>query len=192
MPPPSIFDPSPVASIRPYDGPEAQSIITNVNSRHQSNASRTHNARPSVSNGHARLASTSVKNGNGHVKHINGTIPEHPTMSINTDGTAQYGREPSPTLPSVPSHPTLSSMISSASFGEDAILNDPAILAASPNEAPGGGFAPRIGDPGKRMLGAALGMRHPGLGPRSLSGGAVGDHMMKDVNKAMGGLTVAE
>jgi len=195
IPPPAIFDASPVASIRPYDGPEAQAIIANVNSRHQSNASRTHNPRPSVSNGHARMASTSVRNGNGHVKHINGTIPEHPGMTINTDGIAEYGREPSPTLPSMPPHPTLSSMISSTPFGEDVILNDPAILVASSNESNNGGSAPRIGDPGKRMLGAALGVRHPGLGPRSLSGGAAGgmDHtLVKEMNKAMGALTVSE
>ncbi|KAI5124143.1 hypothetical protein M0805_000954 [Coniferiporia weirii] len=195
VPPPSIFDASPVAAIRPYDGPDAQSIIQNVNSRHQSNASRSHNVRASVSlpNGHSRMASTSVRN--GHMKHANGIIPEHQVVSISTDGMSLHGREPSPTLPSVPSHPTLSSMISSSSsFGEDAILNDPAILAAGMAEA-SGGSAPRIGDPGKRMLGAALGVRHPSLGPRNLSGGTAGgaDQMlMKEVQKAMGGLTVSD
>ncbi|THH10156.1 hypothetical protein EW145_g1516 [Phellinidium pouzarii] len=198
-PPPSIFDISPMASIRPYDGPDAQFIIQNVNSRHQSSASRGHNARPSVSapNGHSRMASTSMRN-NGHIKHANGngTIPEHPVVSVNTDGIPQYGREPSPTLPSVPSHPTLSSMISSStSFGEETILNDPAILAASAAET-SGGSAPRIGDPGKRMLGAALGVRHPGLGPRSMSGGGAAggadQTLMREVQKAMCGLAVSD
>lgn len=71
---------------------------------------------------------------------------------------------------------------------------DPAILHA---EGP-----PRIGDPGKRMLGAALGVRHPGLGPRMMNGGVnVGgveggvrgaEQAMREVQRAMGGLTVAE
>lgn len=175
-----------MACIRPYDGPEAQSIIQNVNSRHASNASRSHNARGSVSipNGHGRMASTSVRNGNANgsgLKLSNGTIPEHPT-SINTNGVSSAGREPSPTLPSLPSHASLTSMISSStSFGpEDAVLNDPAVVSSSEHGAP------RIGDPGKRMIGAALGMRHPGLGPRNLNG----DH--HGLPKAMGGLTVAE
>lgn len=143
------------------------------------------------------MASTSVHNGNRKTP-INGSIPEHSSFSINTNGTgshSSYGREPSPTLPSVPSHPTLSSMISSSStaFGDDVILNDPAILAASSESSVGSG--PRIGDPGKRMLGAALGMRHPKLGPRTLSGSAAGGSeqtLMKEVQKAMGGLIVSE
>ena len=188
VPPPSIFEASPVAVIRPYDGPAAQSIIQNVNARHASSASRSHNARGSVSipngNGHGRMASTSIRNGNNGgsgIKLSNGPIPEHPT-SINTNGTSSSGREPSPTLPDVPSHATLSAMISqSTSFvGEEAVLNDPAVVSSSEHGAP------RIGDPGKRMIGAALGVRHPGLGPRNLNGGEHG------LTKAMGGLTVAE
>lgn len=74
---------------------------------------------------------------------------------------------------------------------------DPAILASSLHSESGGG--PRIGDPGKRMLGAALGVRHPGLGPRVVNGnggspprqGGV-DQAMREVQRAMGGLTVAE
>jgi len=52
---------------------------------------------------------------------------------------------------------------------DDAPPSDPAILAIG---GPAIGLhenvssPPRIGDPGKRMLGAALGVRHPGLGPR--------------------------
>ncbi|KAL5495020.1 hypothetical protein ACEPAI_482 [Sanghuangporus weigelae] len=194
MPPPTIFESSPVATIRPYDGPDAQAIIQNVNSRHASNASRTHNSRASMSmpNGHGRMASTSVRNG-GHMKLANGSIPEHPTISTNTNGIYSFGREPSPTLPSVPSQPTLSSMISSSSsFGEDTIMNDPAILAAGEQNV--SSAPPRIGDPGKRMLGAALGVRHPGLGPRTLNGGNAGNDTgtLKDVTKAMSGLAVAE
>lgn len=183
-----------MAEIRPYDGPDAQSIIQNVNSRHMSNASRTHNGRSasmSLPNGHARMASSSIRN--GQMKPLNGTIPEHPVVAaISTNGISGGGREPSPTLPSVPSHPTLSSMISSSSsFGEDAILNDPAILATSEQSTVSSSAgAPRIGEPGKRMLGAALGMRHPSLGPRNIGNNHSGG--MKDVQAAMSGLTVAE
>ncbi len=128
--------------------------------------------------------------GNGTTQHI--SIPEHPNGR---------DRESSPTLPSLPSHPTLNSLINS-SLGEvvagSGIPSDPAILTtslqASASESGGG---PRIGDPGKRMLGHALGVRHPGLVSRingngsNGSGGAV-DHAMRDAQRAMGGLVVAE
>jgi len=56
------------------------------------------------------------------------------------------------------------------------------------------------------MLGAALGVRHPALGPRVISGNHVTggtspgtgprgnglDSTMRDMQRAMGGLTVAE
>lgn len=115
----------------------------------------------------------------------NGTILEHP----HSNG----GREPSPTLPNLPSHPTLNDLINSAVSPPP---EDPAIPHA---EGP-----PRIGDPGKRMLGAALGVRHPGLGPRTINSGngngaAVGeggvrgaDQALREVQRAMGGLSVAE
>lgn len=204
--PPSVLASSngQAASIRPYDGPDAQSIIQNVNSRGQHNpsASRSHNARSAsisvfpnarsvsgTANSNFRGLNAGTSNGNG--QHI--AIPEHPNGRE---------REPSPTLPSLPSHPTLNSLISS-SLGEavagSSIPSDPAILTtslqASTSESSGG---PRIGDPGKRMLGHALGVRHPGLGPRVLSGGGgsgsngVADQTMRDVQRAMGGLVVAE
>jgi len=184
-PPPAIFDSDSMAVIKPYDGPDAQAIIQNVNSRHNSTASRGHNSRASISapngvGGHSRMASTSVRNGSS--KPLNGSIPEHPAgingahpISISAAngvaGLSSYGREPSPTLPSIPSQPTLNSMILSSTFGDEVILNDPAILAASNDNS--GGAGPRIGDPGKRMLNAALGMKHPGMGQRSMSGGAI-------------------
>ena len=62
---------------------------------------------------------------------------------------------------------------------------DPAVLAAQPEHG-----APRIGDPGKRMLGAALGVRHPGLGPRVINGAS--GNGVADVQRAMSGLVVAE
>ena len=122
-------------------------------------------------------------------------IPEH-----------QPPRDPSPVLPSIPSHPTLNSLIN-FSLGETVASSpdshppsDPAILAAGMQASdlgpPAGG--PRIGDPGKRMLGAALGVRHPSLGPRMVNGNGIPsqggnvDHAMHDVQRVMGGLAVTE
>ncbi|KAJ6523601.1 hypothetical protein B0H19DRAFT_972805 [Mycena capillaripes] len=181
------------ATIRPYDGPDAQNVIQTVNSRgqHNATASRAHNGRsnsisgfPGVSPISTRPPSGSISRGGppGMPQHVNVPIPEH-----------MNGREPSPTLPSLPFHPTLNSLISSSL--------DPAILASSmhPDMLAGGG--PRIGDPGKRMLGAALGVRHPALGPRNISGGSPGtspsqgggvDQAMREVQRAMSGLVMAE
>lgn len=57
---------------------------------------------------------------------------------------------------------------------------------------------PRIGDPGRRMVGHALGIRHPGLTPNRapspnsspVTGGGA-DQAMREVQRAMGGLTVS-
>ncbi|KAG9314008.1 hypothetical protein JVU11DRAFT_4786 [Chiua virens] len=183
--PPPILDSTPAACIKPYDGPDAQSVIQTVNARgqHNSNPSRGHNMRAaSISVFPSRSANNSqngLRNGNAHV--LNTTISEH-SPKINP-------REPSPTLPSLPSHPSLNDLINSAVTPED-----PAILHA---EGP-----PKIGDPGKRMLGAALGVRHPGLGPRVINGNSTGsggpvavprgplDSTMRDVQRAMGSLVV--
>jgi len=207
-PPESIFGNNSVAVIKPYDGADAQTIIQAVNSRHATSASRGHNSRGSVSttNGaHGRMASMSMRT-NGFTKPANGSIPEHPTVNINNANMNQmsYGREPSPTLPSIPSQPTLNSMIATSPvFGDDAILHDPAIVSmGGVSDGPAGagvGSGPRIGNPGKRMLGAALGVRHPGLGPRNVSGGATamngadgGQLLMNEMQKAMGGLVVSD
>jgi len=200
------------ATIRPYDGPDAQTVIQTVNTRGQhnpNNPSRSHNGRSSsisvftnarnVSGSSAGVPSNPISNyrnsqtnGTQHV-----TIPEHQHTN---------GREPSPTLPSLPSHPTLNYLISS-SLGESVTgghnnpPSDPAILATSAH--PDMNAGPRIGDSGKRMLGAALGVRHPSLGPRMLNGGNVSpgtspsqgggvDQAMREVQRAMGGLVVAE
>lgn len=192
--PPAILTTGSPATVKPYDGPDAQTVIQTVNTRGQysSNASRGHNLRAaSISVFPSRSTNNSqngngIRNGNslnGHM--LNTTISEH-SPRLN-------GREPSPTLPSLPSHPSLNDLINSAVSHED-----PAILHA---EGP-----PKIGDPGKRMLGAALGMRHPALGPRVISGSHVTggaspgtsprgsglDSTMRDMQRAMGGLTVAE
>ena len=132
-----------------------------MNNRTHNNG-RGHNVRSSVS--HARGISVS------HSYRTNNTSNG---STINTSGAMldQNGRdrEPSPTLPNLPSHPTLNALISSSLSAEvspiDPTASDPAVLAAQPEHG-----APRIGDPGKRMLGAALGVRHPGLPPRVIGG----------------------
>jgi len=175
------------ATIRPYDGPDAQTVIQTVNSRgqHTSNPSRGHNNRAASISVFPSRSSSGGRNGhNITLPHVNtnGSIPEHPNSN----------REPSPTLPNLPSHPTLNELINSV---VSPTAEDPAVVHA---EGP-----PRIGDPGKRMLGAALGVRHPGLGPRNISGAngngtAVGegvrgaDYALREVQRAMGGLSVAE
>lgn len=192
-PPPILTSASGVpATIRPYDGPDAQTVIQTVNSRgqHHSSASRSHHPRAaSVSVfPNARSISGSILNPN-HVRNGHASSPSGQHVVI---PERQSDREPSPTLPNLPSHPTLNALISS-SLGEsvaatDLLGSDPAILSTSlqptPHET---SAAPRIGDPGKRMLGAALGVRHPGLGPRIVSGSGI-----EHVQRAMGGLVVAE
>lgn len=173
----------------------------NSRGQHNSNPSRSHNPRSnSISvfpNARSVSGSGSIHNNNYRNnqtgQHV--TIPEHQHPS---------GREPSPTLPSLPSHPTLNSLISSslgeAVAGSHNPPSDPAILATSLHH-PDLGNGPRIGDPGKRMLGAALGVRHPSLGSRMMNGGGPGtspaqnggvDQAMREVQRAMGGLVVAE
>ena len=199
------------ATIKPYDGPDAQSVIQTVNSRGQhnpNNASRAHNVRAaSVSFPNTRSASNSnAYPNNGHSQHRNNLSMapngQHVAIPERQDGQA------SPTLPSLPSHPTLNALISS-SLGEAvagtnmSLPADPAILTTSLQQQADSMGGPRIGDPGKRMLGAALGVRHPSLGPRVVNGNANSsqsaapvqgngiDHL-RDMQRAMGGLVVAE
>lgn len=196
FPPPlfSSLSTATTAIIKPYDGPDAQSVIQNVNSRQHTTNGRGHNIRNSVSHARGVSVSTSLRNPNN--------ANNNPTSSnnlslINTmaalNGNPNQGIEreqPSPTLPNIPSHPTLNALISSSLGSEvgptDQTFQDPAILAAQPEHG-----APRIGDPGKRMLGAALGVRHPGLPPRVINSPA-GSNGMMDVQRGMGGLIVAE
>lgn len=174
--PPAVFS-SPTsetsAIVRPYDGPDAQTIIQNVNAR--TSGQRGHNARASS------LAIPNARRPNGGPASAG---PNGPMLSMdNLAGPSPVtGRDGSPTLPNLPSHPTLDSLISSSLGDGVPPPSDPAILAASPIN--GNGYAnslgPRIGDPAKRMVGAALGMRHPGLGPRPVD------------TRPMGGVVVAE
>src|SRR6266404_2362501 len=178
--PPAIFS-SPTsdtsAVIRPYDGPDAQTIIQNVNSRTQ-NPTRGHSGRsasiavPSQrtrSNGNGvSLGSFSVGLNAGDLQATGLPVP---------GPVSPVGREGSPTLPNLPSHPTLDSLINSSLSDGSVPPSDPAILAISPQAS-----GPRIGDPGKRMLGAALGVRHPGLPPRQVGNA---EQAMKEIQRAM-------
>jgi len=185
--PPAIFS-SPTsetsAIIRPYDGPDAQTIIQNVNSRTQ-NPTRGHGGRSAsiaVPNHRTRSNGNGVSLG-GLVVGVNGNSAGDVVLP-GSGPISPVGREGSPTLPSLPSHPTLDSLINSSLGDGSAPPSDPAILAISPQ-----GSGPRIGDPGKRMLGAALGVRHPGLQPRQVGNA---EQAMKEIQRAMGGLTTAE
>jgi len=186
FPPPVFTSPtSPyTAIIKPYDGPDAQTVIQNVNSRtHNANA-RGHNVRNSVSHARGISVSTSLRNNN----HSNSAAA---SPVVNGNGSADHSNasprdQPSPTLPSLPSHPTLNALISSSLGGDvaDHTLSDPAIIAAQPEHG-----APRIGDPGKRIIGAALGVRHPGLGPRIIGSNLNG---IPEMQRAMNALSIAE
>jgi hypothetical protein len=178
--PPAIFSSSAsstTAIIKPYDGPDAQNVIQNVNARQHNTNGRGHNVRGSVSHTRGVSVSQSFRNNAGQ----NNTNPNNES---NATAASRDRDQPSPTLPSLPSHPTLNALISS-SLGDvaDPTTSDPAVLAAQPEHNP-----PRIGDPGKRMLGAALGMRHPALGPRVITPSAG----VNEVQRGISGLVVAE
>jgi hypothetical protein len=124
-------------------------------------------------------------------------------------------RDHSPTLPNVPAHPTLSSLIN-LSLGPSDVLIPPQESSAVPIVSPGDDSAPgssatatpmsperqqqglaqgvssppRVGDPARRMVGHALGIRHPSLVKNTTSGVGVGG--VDQLQRAMGGLTVAE
>jgi len=213
--PPAVFS-SPTSSktaiIKPYDGPDAQAVIQAVNARtHGNNGSRGHNHRSSAS--------------------INGLPGRKPQHGISTSMSAgslasipdvaspisALPRDHSPTLPNVPAHPTLSSLINLSLPSETGeILIPPQSSAAIPIVAPDSisnsnsthpetqSTPPRIGDPGRRMVGHALGIRHPSLtsnrpssSPSQLGPGGntpnVGiDQSIRQVQQAMSGLSVAE
>jgi len=170
QPPPPLAPAGKKIIIKPYDGPEAQQIIQNVNSRGQAAARGGHGSKASVSNPssvgivgggvglgtvHRRAASTSY-----------GGRGVDTVLAVN----GPRDREPSPTLPNLPSQPSLNALISSGlnDLGEDGGVN--------------GGSPPKVGDPARRMVGHALGIRHPTLGARGVD--------VKDVEKSMGGLAI--
>ncbi|KIY73441.1 hypothetical protein CYLTODRAFT_417111 [Cylindrobasidium torrendii FP15055 ss-10] len=162
------------AIIKPYDGADAQNVIQNVNNRHTSTASRSHNPRSASISvfPHNRGVSVSAGAPPPNFRGNNGAngVPSIPEYQNHNNKSGSN----SPTLPNLPTQPTLNALINSSLGGEGAnngLPADPAILASSDHHALSG---PRIGDPGKRMLGAALGVRHPGLPPRMANGNGMG------------------
>jgi len=162
------------ASIVPYNGSEAQSVIAAVQSRtgHTSNASR---SGPGQS-GRSQSISTFPTH-RSSVSKAEGPSVMPPFEFGNVNGHAtNIGREPSPTLPNLPAHPSLNDLISSASSSpkteQPNYMNANSTSSTTATTPPATlSQAPRIGDPGKRMVGAALGVRHPSLGQRVVSGG---------------------
>lgn len=158
------------ACIKPYDGPDAQAVIQNVNSRV---TPRGHNARQSIS--------TANGNGNGNANggvhrrgasHAGGSLGRTAGLDLAAaNGIGGGGaREPSPTLPSIPKMDTLNSLISSA-----------LTPTGEPSEAAAMG-APKVGDPGRRMVGHALGIPFKSNARR--------DGGMNEVETSMGGLAI--
>jgi len=169
------------ALIKPYDGPDAQAVIQNVNSRVNP---RGHNARQSVSTTTANGNGNANANGSGvhrrGASHAGGSLGRTAGLDVaaaNGIGIGSAAREPSPTLPSIPKMDTLNSLISSAltPTGEP---NEAATLA---------GGAPKVGDPARRMIGHALNIPF-----KSGAGGAGGrrDGGITEVETSMGGLAI--
>jgi len=180
------------ATIKPYDGPDAQVVIQNVNTRpnHRAHASRASVSAPSAPPSHMR-----VNNHPDRLK-VNGTGgPGYLSQSSSANSNlSSLGREPSPTLPNIPNQPTLNSLISSSLSPdispiehEPSVSPSPPTSDSTPAEASVYAAPPKIGDPGRRMVAGALGIRHPGLSHRSVSSGGSGsgDSTLKDVQKAL-------
>ncbi|CUA76284.1 hypothetical protein RSOLAG22IIIB_06190 [Rhizoctonia solani] len=201
-PPAALLSPTSATriQIKPYDGPEAQSIIQAVQQRAHGHghsgsvAYKGHASRASFSGGAMGSfgAGTSVPRPN------NATGPGPSTGSLGrSSGASMWSTttakpsatgNSSPTLPNLPSHPTLNSLISSAS---PQLSSGELAEEGSGGEERGG---PRIGEPGKRMVAAGLGVRRPsasaGAGVNKGSGGA--DKALSEVQKALGGVSIAE
>jgi hypothetical protein len=167
--PPDVFTSASTgesAVVKPYDGPDAQQVIQAINAR-QSNANTSRRA--------ASISVPSTRGGrNGHAPHASfsmGVSGGVPLATNGLAGAASSGQDRnSPTLPDLPSHPTLESLMG-ASLGNSVAQ-------------------PRVGDPAKRMVAHGLGVRHPGLGQKGAPG--VGSPPQEALSRAMGGLTVAE
>lgn len=186
--------------IKPYDGPEAQNIIQAVQSR--THGGHGHSPSVAYNKGHAPRASFSggamgsfgVGVGAPAPRPNNSAGPGPSSGSLgrssgasmwSTTAKANTGSA-SPTLPNIPSHPTLNALITSAS---------PQLSAGDVAEEGSGGEGerggPRIGEPGKRMVAAGLGMRRPSASAGSKNAGSA-DKALNEVQKAMGGVLLAE
>ncbi|CAE7109701.1 unnamed protein product [Rhizoctonia solani] len=198
-PPAALLSPTSATrvQIKPYDGPEAQNIIQAVQQRAHGHGHSTsvaykgHASRASFSGGAMGSfgAGTSVPRPNPGPS--TGSLGRSSGASMwSTASTAKPNAgNASPTLPNLPSHPTLNSLISSAS---PQLSSGELAEEGSGGEGERGG--PRIGEPGKRMVAAGLGVRRPsasaGSGINKGSGGA--DKALSEVQKALGGVSITE
>jgi len=201
-PPAALLSPTSTTrvQIKPYDGPEAQNIIQAVQSRTHGG----HGHSPSVAygKGHASRASFSGgamgSFGVGVVaptpRPNNATGPGPSTGSLGRSSgasmwsTAKNGTSSgSPTLPNLPSHPTLGALITSASP-----QLSPGEVAEEGSGGEGERSAPRIGEPGKRMVAAGLGVRRPSANAGAGKGAVSADKALSEVQKAMGGVSITE
>jgi len=159
QPPATLVAGSRKIVIKPYDGPDAQNIIQNVNSR--TGNARGHSGRQNsvAISGGVSLNGTH-KRGASYASGGAGSLGRTTGLDVAAaNGLGNGVREPSPTLPSLPSHPTLGALFNSA-------LNDltpPGEVGDSAFDPTGTAAAPKVGDPARRMVGHALGIRHPGI-----------------------------
>jgi len=163
--------------IKPYDGADAQSIISNVNSR--VNNPRSHNAKQSVS-----ILPGGNGNGNGvhrrAASHASGSLGRAAGLDVAAANSLPNGgaREPSPTLPSIPSHPTLNSLISSG-LNNLTPTGEQSEAASLLTQSTASSAPPKVGDPARRMVGHALGIPYK-----------KNENGLKDVEMSMGGLAI--
>ncbi|KAG8988718.1 hypothetical protein FRB90_002563 [Tulasnella sp. 427] len=166
--------------VKPYDGLDAQAIIQNVNSR--TNPTRGgHASRQSVS-----VTSGGVALGGAHKRGASyasaaGSFGRAGGLDVAAANASTGNREPSPTLPNLPTHPSLNALISSG-------LNDLTPPGHSKEgssyvDGASGGAAPKVGDPAKRMVGHALGIRHPGVANTR-------PDTVKELEKGMAGVAI--
>ncbi|KAF9513894.1 hypothetical protein BS47DRAFT_1343712 [Hydnum rufescens UP504] len=200
--PPSLTSPTSALTlqVKPYDGSDAQAVIFTVNNR------RTNGSRASISipNAHVRGPSSAGPDGSRSAGGLNSAT--RPPVSAWKNGGGSSGLsgsmhapnasvaengpsagDVSPTLPNLTSQPTLNSLINSSlpdiASGPDSSNStpSPAVLTPVPEPSP-----PRVGDPARRMVGAALGVKHPGITPKSRVDNA------DALRKAMGAIAIAE
>lgn len=194
-------------------------MIAAVNARTHGHTASRHHGRASISGGVAGILAGGNGNGNGgngRKGSVNGGGALSGGTPIST-GPARgvsppliFPRDHSPTLPNVPAHPTLSSLINlslspngegaaAEGFGEGDVIIPPSTSAAIPIVAPEERTAttshanttpPRIGDPGRRMVGHALGIKLPGLGQQQRTEGD--GAAVAGIQRTMGGLSLSE
>jgi len=161
--------------IKPYDGPDAQAIILNVSNR--PGAGRSHGSKQSMSIMPGPSAPIVHKRAASHASGSLGRVAGLDVAAANDLPNGNGVREPSPTLPNIPSQPTLNSLISSGlrsltppEQSEAAALQ----AATTTNSTP-----PKVGDPARRMVGHALGIPFK-----------KNDVGVKEMETSMGGLAI--